>query len=1448
MFKLSQHNTPPLSGPEVDRLISVVHEMFRRGAPDEFDDLGFNKSDWDCQTMQHIKGINAGSAVSLQIIVDAMNRLKKYKNTQLQSFTDFDSLRNDMFNVIQRSTPTTTDDALDCTVKKVQYVRPGKFDKHVFFIPGFSKGERVLKRRIIQKIQELHESGNEKYRQREDRYSGELKWPHYMVFEREKEGMDLYQIHPDVMHVVADLLEEKKYGEYDVSSLRNFSAQPQKAKKVKSLSFNDGMLIINLGDYVEPAINLIRMQPDRKPAKEDNGDWIWKIPNPSVAFLEELSSILQDKSYDTTEIKGIIESLESDDSEVQQVQDTDENQGPLIEAYDVSEKTGGKWLMHIPYPGVRKLGETLNEHFKDVLKYNFVGFTKDINEDNQNIMRLGVDYGVYLRGVQNDFYDFGKILKARGFNVSGIKVVVSQLISKGLLQTGRQKGELDGYESGDDFVSTARSYQDAFQNEFYPEQVDGISFLYGNQSALLGDDVGVGKCLIDANIQTSYGDMLIQDLWDKHASRIVSYQENEEWGDVPDDMFVHSVDDYGKIVKGRVVNLFRQKYKGKMIKYKTSNGKTIKSTPAHRFLTPFGWKSDLNTGDRICSSSNQFDLYENNRSSIESDLAFFIAWQISEGHESKTRATLNIYQKDRSILEELKSIYDKWGFGKSYIRLTKKGMYKLEISSKLYKEFLEDMGYEWGFVSKEKIIPDFIMRSTDDQVKIFLRSFFDAEGSVRKNARGIELSSASSKLIYQLSLLLQRFNIFVTFAKKYKCATNGSKIKRPYYEIRPSGTGIDIFIREIGFGCNKKQKKLLTHGLRCINPNKEGKPAFVALKPFFNKHNIPTRLLNITNQRYVSGDTWMGHEAIDDTVSGMNNLKTGEALSQYQKLGRSKWTDSTICALKNVDDHDIDKCVHKLKELRNNDLQYEEIVDIEEVGYDGYIYDLSVEGHQNYIAENLICHNTPQCIVAADIRLKQSGGKCVVVTVNSVVSQYMEQIIKIAQIDPKDVSDDPFSDAQYRVLKYTLFSSQGSREDVTKHLVEEAMSGDITVLILDEIHNVKNGDPRKRNKNGYLKHTSNHTTFNIQEVSQHIPFVWGASATIVANKPVDLYNQLVAINHKMGKLPYGGFKYVFDPDDKKQKLVAADKIKEILLDQRIYVQRTKQAIRGDMPEQFVSASHADVNISGLNNQVKERLFSSKNPDHPLAGMTAFRTSIAEFKVPKSLSLAEDIIRQGKKVAIFTNFNPSADMLVLGLNNIFETHEIDGSVAQIRGGQRNRQQVIEDFTNPGSNSKAIVINIRAGGTGLDFPNILTDIIVNDFDWSVAQDKQSLGRFYRINSEQDINVTYVIANNTADLVMYQKLEGKREIADRITSLSEEEMQILNDGIRGNNERLREIREARHRAIMEQDQMQSDNDIIQNIGSQIIRDANEDILASSYFAPRRSWYGILKTQYNY
>lgn len=59
------------------------------------------------------------------------------------------------------------------------------------------------------------------------------------------------------------------------------------------------------------------------------------------------------------------------------------------------------------------------------------------------------------------------------------------------------------------------------------------------------------------------------------------------------------------------------------------------------------------------------------------------------------------------------------------------------------------------------------------------------------------------------------------------------------------------------------------------------------------------------------------------------------------------------------------------------------------------------------------------------------------------------------------------------------------------------------ILVLDECHNVKN-DSNQSN--------------NILRVAQNIPIKWGGSATISANKPIDVYRQLKAIGHNLGKL------------------------------------------------------------------------------------------------------------------------------------------------------------------------------------------------------------------------------------------------------------------------------------------------------------------------------------------
>jgi len=980
LLKKAQADNPSLSGPEIDMLIDVVHKMIERGAPNEYDDVGFNKIDFPSAIINYFRGIGKGATVPANMVTSIMRRLSIYQR-QINEISNYDVLKSGIISLMSNSTKTINDDKLNYNSDTVQLVGRGKFKKKNFLIPGFSSGKRVLNKIIEEKAQELYRAGHNDFKPHNGR-SG------FKAFCPADNGIDVYGIRPEVMSIVADFLETKKY---DVSVLREEEASistdgsrsQSHIKEIKSVNFEvddygRNRVSIDLDGFLREFVNYIKDNLPRSSWEYDPDTYVWTIINPSISFIDGLSSMLNGHNYGTSKLDEVKRKLESIGVKVEDSHSvTDEGKEDLlVRVKDVSANTGGKWLMFVSYFPSGVLDADMRLQFNDTLKYNFVGWTTNEDEKDQDILRCKAKFGVYIRGTQNDFIDFARILHARGFDVSKVLEVAQKILDNGFLSEERQRGEVDGFESNEEFDSAARKYESGFGNKLYSEQVDGIKFLYGNQSALLGDQTGTGKTL--------------------------------------------------------------------------------------------------------------------------------------------------------------------------------------------------------------------------------------------------------------------------------------------------------------------------------------------------------------------------------------------------------------------------------------------------------------------------------QLVSAADLRLEKSGGKCVIVTVNSVVGQMIKDVKKITGISDDEISLDPYAETKYRVLSYSLFSAPTKRKEVTRHLMSEAKSGNISVMVLDEVHNVKNGNPKNRRSND-LNHKGNHTTFNIQEISQYVPFVWGVSGTIVANKPIDLYNQLVAINHKLGKIKYKTFQWSFDspnytPDE---KMISADKLKEILLDQRVYIQRTKNSIREDMPEQIISSENIKVDMSRLSQVIQDKMDGYSNPNLAISAMIAFRTVIASFKVPKSLSIARDAISQGKKVGIFTCYDGSAELLIEGLNRIVKEYSPGGTVARIHGGQSNRQDVIDNFKREESSDVAIVINIKAGGTGLDFPNIVTDVIVNDFDWSPSNDSQSLGRFFRINSEEDINVSYVIANETEDRNMYQRLEQKRIISERIENLSDKEMQLLNEGRRGDDKKIRALRAEKRKAVAElADIEKNDKNYIKSTGNSIIGMLDGNVVAS-----RKSWYGLLK-----
>jgi len=1461
-----------VSGPGIDELISTVKNMKSRGAPVVDDYTGFNKMHYNDTDFSFLANSMPGRPIPIDVAVRAVNKLATYKKRQL---SNYDSLRLNVQSDINK----VLGNEEVAGSNKVVYKGENKYRNILLYI---ARVDKLFEKRTISAVQAILQN---KYK-REG-------WK--LFSEARESGIDVYQVNPMCLEDVLNILREKKY---DVSEVEQAiqpkdNQQPILRERKVSANRNQNYLILNLnGEFSKSFVEFMKSLPKQR-RDFDPATKSWTLKDFSKEDIKSLIKILDGEKFNTNDLTNLLSTEDVPEKYTQP--ESEISSGPVtLKVTNVTKNTGGNW--HVAFSFFSK-GSKEGENLNQVIKFLFPDYGKDGQRFIDTVPGTG-EMAYLIKGSYNQYRQLSEVLKKYGFDVSEFNKIAAGLVASGDVEVTRIEGDLEGYQDRrtfkdalgntrvastnnyDKFLEALKEYERPVEKDgkiidfkIYDKQKEGIAFLYGRQSALLGDSVGVGKCKVGTSyVQTSLGNFQIQDIWNKFSKRVYSIKENEEWGNLDEDIFVHSINEDGKVVKDKVVNLYREKFKGKLVKYKTDNGKETVVTKAHKFLTERGWRNNLLTGDYICSSSNQFSIHEKNN--IKENLGYLMGWQISEGCEIDTR--VSITQSDISILEEIVKKIKNLNIFKSNsedninpIIKKDKNTNQICLTSVNYRKYLESLGYIWGRKSKNKEVPEFIMNSSDDVVKVFLKAFFDAEGSVRSDARGIEVSSASEKMIYQISLLLQRFNIFCVFDKMMKCATNGTKIKRPYYRLKISGSGMDKFISQIGFSYKYKMDTYYKFKDKKHNYNKEGKPAFIALKPFFEKYNIPIRLIEMCDIRYALEEKWMNSDSIFKVIEGLKRLKNGEVLEKYKQLKKSKWTNKTMSVLENINVEDVNCCINSLEKIANNDLQYEKIISVEEIDFDGYIYDLSIENNHNYISDNLICHNTVQLILAADMRMKNAGGNTIIITLVATQDQWIDEIARFAKHNPEDVSTDPSNLATWNVYSYHAFQRADTREQTVKTLQEHVKSGNIQICIMDECHSIKNTGEKTKDKDGKDVILGSNRTYNIQNIvnfteegnTYKIPFCWGASATMVANRPVDVYNQLKAVNHPLSELSYTNFAITFgamvkgrwgweENEDIAAQVHAATKLKEWLLNFKVYSAKSKKDIRADMPENKINKTEIEVDINRLYPCIEGKLARYKNPELPVSVMVATRDCIASSKVPYSLEIAKPILNSGKKVMVFTAFRAAAEQLAGGLKGILGD---SGNVVSIVGGltRKKRAEIVKSFKDPNSKDRAIVLMIAAGGTGLDFPNVTEDVIENDFDWTPASNEQMRGRAWRISSNKDINTHSVVAKNSEDSRFRDRVDRKMKIAETITVLTQEQLDLFSLGKKSDDEKQREIEKQLIEAVKEYEMLEvTEGDFIAGMAHEIeskIQESHSGNVSGNITAQNKNWYKQSKTKHN-
>ncbi|MBU4070326.1 MAG: AAA family ATPase [Nanoarchaeota archaeon] len=192
---------------------------------------------------------------------------------------------------------------------------------------------------------------------------------------------------------------------------------------------------------------------------------------------------------------------------------------------------------------------------------------------------------------------------------------------------------------------------------------------------------------------------------------------------------------------------------------------------------------------------------------VTKDLARFMAILIAEANVTKSSFYLTM--KGREIPELfirlVKSLFD---LNVNLLYDRKRKQYRVAFRSDALADLLKAGGYNPNLKAGNKYIPKFILSSTDDVVKEFLKLYYDCDGGVSRDC--IKVTTKSKNIANSLSYLLLRMGFIARINKElFKTKIKNYSYKRNFYNLRLYGAELYDFYKKINFFSERNTKKLV---------------------------------------------------------------------------------------------------------------------------------------------------------------------------------------------------------------------------------------------------------------------------------------------------------------------------------------------------------------------------------------------------------------------------------------------------------------------------------------------------------------------------------------------------------------------------------------------------------------------------------------------------------------
>ncbi|MGC9505243.1 replicative DNA helicase [Baaleninema sp.] len=370
----------------------------------------------------------------------------------------------------------------------------------------------------------------------------------------------------------------------------------------------------------------------------------------------------------------------------------------------------------------------------------------------------------------------------------------------------------------------------------------------------------------------------------------------------------------------------------------TRLGRTIRATGNHKFRSIGGWKrlDEFAIGDRVALPRI---VPNSSQSSMKDEELALLGHLVGDGC-TLPRHVIQYTTKDLDLAEIVCDLAATLFQDRISPRIQyEQSWYQVYLPAREHlthkvrnpiSVWLDDLGV-FGLRSYQKLVPSLVFCQSEASISKFLKHLWSTDGCINllkgKSPRPIAYYSTSS---YRLALDVQSLLLKLGINARLSCKPQKGKGRDQYHVTITGKPGIERFIRLIGAVGVKKQTALLEIAEhlehRSNNPNCDVIP-----KEIWRAYAVPAmQSTGLTNRQMQAqlGVSYCGTSLYKNNLSRERAYRLGKIVNSSEILS-----------------------------LSTSDVYWDDIVSIEPEG-DTEVYDLTVPGHHNFVADNIIVHNS----------------------------------------------------------------------------------------------------------------------------------------------------------------------------------------------------------------------------------------------------------------------------------------------------------------------------------------------------------------------------------------------------------------------------------------------------------------------------------------------------------